>query len=700
MDGKKRGRQLSPWRLLLFVLVLLLIAGGTSLFFGQRSPEASTAIERYRTYLDEKQIKQARSVYFEELFGDVELQAEAERIALEALEAIQDDFHAVRINYERAEGAIRALEQSGIFIPTNKITEAYERINLDNRSKLQYEAGRVAWGAGEYLAAAQAYRFVDPSDPYYDVAREGLRRSLAAYRDAVIEEAAALVEEGEYLGSVSILEAALKELPEDEKLVDAYGKTLYRADDRYRQFMMEQARLAEDAGNMVFSLHILDTAISYLEELAELDISQLEDHVLRQANIQTDIRLLRAEAARLRANILNEAAERIDRLLAGRSYAAALAVLDEALDLLPDAARLLTKQEEIERALNYTFDTYMKAGPELLALDPGLALMSEWRANFGDAVVEIFPAPPSFPEERIELWWLQPGANRFQSRLVLEYNEDILNSLDLDPDLLRMFVELRSGDITETVELALNDPAYTLDSRIERSKLFSMTARLTYAGEALPEEILTSIRTQHAVRLFLTESSFYHEGSFDALADYRSYMKALEERKENAINARWKTLVELDLEEPSDEGSAGEETLEPLRIPNVRDTEGNRYREPYLISQDTRLGLTWKTESSFKRIRGSVAWLDEGSLSQGFMNQLFLDGGEALLAREENHQDLQILLLSGNRPLLALNLNEAKDEESFHLDLPFIADELTVKLVNRNTKNEAWAFILDLEVSP
>lgn len=699
MDRKKLARELSPWRLLLFILVLLLIAGGTSLFFGQTNDESLSAMSRFTLYLENNQIKQARSVYFEELFGDIELQAEAEAAALDALQVIQDDFHSGAINYERAEGSIRALEQSGIFLPTNKVDSAYRHINEDNESKLQFEAGRAAWASGHYMASAEAYREVDPQDPYYNLSQEGMKRSLEAYRDQVIKDAGALADEGEYLGSVSILEAALEQMPEDEALVDAYGTTLSLADDRYRQSMLDQARLAADNGDVVFSLHILDTAIDYLAELADSDIDVMADHMLRQANIQTDIRLLMAEAGRLRANIVNDASSAVDRLILNQSYLEALTVLDKSLALLPESRTLLTKQSELELALGYSFDTYLQATADLLALDPGLALLSEWRANFGDAVVELYPSPLTFPDERIEIWWLLPGANAFRTKVVPEYNAEILNELGLELEEFMMRVEVSSGNDSEVYELSLNGSDLLIDTPVNRREMFSLKAELSYGGEVLGDEVLDQLKNRHAVRLFLTESLFYNDGDFDAVADYRSYRAELQKREENAVAAKWQELVNLDLLPAPDEIDDDRALIEPLRLPNVQDREGLRYRESYLISGDTRNDLTWQSDSGFRRLRGTVAWLDPASLSHSMLAQIFIDDGVALRSQDAINQELQILVRSAGRPLLLYKLDGEQLGEAFELTLPFSTDSLTVSVSSQNDSDEAWAFILDMEVS-
>ena len=91
MEGLKNKRGPSLWRLLLFVLVLALIAGGTSLFFGGRQDDHSTAMPRFEQYLRTNRIKDARTVYYEELFGDVLLQPEAEEKALAALDQVVEE---------------------------------------------------------------------------------------------------------------------------------------------------------------------------------------------------------------------------------------------------------------------------------------------------------------------------------------------------------------------------------------------------------------------------------------------------------------------------------------------------------------------------------------------------------------------------------------------------------------------------------
>lgn len=696
MNANLRGKGLSLWRVLLFIFVLLLIAGGTSLFFGRRGQESFSAIERYAYYLEQNQIKLARSVYYEELFGDIQLQDEAEALAIDALDTIQEEFRQIRISYEQAEGAIRALEQSGIYIPGKKIEEAYKKIAKSNESKLSYEAGRTAWAEGDYLKSADAYARVERTDPYYTMAQEGMKRSLGAYRDVLIAEAKALSDAGEYLGSVQILEAGLLRLPEDESLVDAYGEGLSLTDDRYRQSMIEQARQAADTGDLTFSLHILNTARSYLEDLLEESGDIPAEHALRQANLQTDIRLLTTEASRIRAMIQNDAATDVDSYLAAGQYLQALASLDEATSLLPDSSALKAKEAELSSKLRYTFGTYIDLAAELAEQDPGIALLVDWRANFGDQIMELYPAPTGFGAEALAIQYLLPAANRFETNLEWEFDQERLQELGIDPGSLTLEVWATSADRELMVSLDSDTIRSALTLDLVRSEPFRIEAKLLLDGERLDSEDEQLIRSQRAVRLFLVDSAFVNDGELNSVDDYRAYQAELAERQKESTHSDWRGLIDLSLL-PSDTLT---DESHALLIPQATDLVGERHRDVYLFSSQTEQTLGWASADSFRALRVRIAWLDKTSVSTGLLQQLFAEETAAVPSAYDTATRIRLVVFADSVPLATLLLDAERLSDELEILLPFDADEFSVVLVSDDRVESNWSFVLDAEVAP
>lgn len=725
MFRKEHLKRLSWWRMLLFVLVLLLIAAGTSLFFGRPSNEGVTAISRFDNYVRSNRIKEARSIYYEEFVGDIELQTQAEESILLALEEIQESYANRRISYETADSSIRALEQSGIFIPSKRIEEAYVVIDEINQSQQHYISGRTAYTEGNYLASINAFTQINPAHSWYDLSRESLERSLTAYRNEVIDSAEALSAAGEHLASVRMLEAALVQMPQDQALVDAYGRMLSQVDDRYRQDILQLARAAADAGDSIYSFRILQSAISYLETMSDWDPADLNGHALQQANLQTDIRVLTAEAARMQGVIETNIVSDIDEYIASASYVDALGRLSDALELLGDSSVLLDMQSELQASMFYELDRYLDADEDLLAIDPGLSLLADWRANFGSNVLELFPVPPAFSANTFEIWWLLPGVNRFSANLMIETDVTWFEANGLTADGLMLRVTVESGDQGNFYELSYNEADIAVDMDIDRDEIFSVTTELFYEGDALPDEILEALEASNAVRLFLANGRFYNDGNFDAVGDYQTYLSEIDSR-ETPAEGNWLDIVNFTLmpavtseepgtdigEEPGEdpdngdlvetpgEGSETEVGLEPLQVARVVDLEDRRYNDSYLISSDVRETIRFSTQRPFTRLAVSVAWLNAERLQSAMLAEIFTDGGAEILALNAAVPQVDILVKSGERPLLRIPLDAGNLSEQLEISLPFAVSDLTITTITREITDRAWAFILDMEVAP
>lgn len=729
MEGKKRFSSSTLWRLLLFVLVLLLIAGGTSLFWGQRSDESNAAIVRFDRLLKQNRIKEARSVYYEELFGDVVLQAEAEEKAVDALEAVGIDFAAGRFDYEYALNAIRAFEQSGIFLPSQKIEASYQKITSINEANLSMDAALTAYDEGEYLKAIESYDEVPVGHRLYASAQEGKRRSLEQYRNQVILDAERLLSEGHHIASVHVLETALAVMPQDASLIDAYGEALVQSDDRYRQHIIDLARVQSDKSDVVFALQILEAAIEYLQEVNRESDSLAPDHSLKQANLAQDIRIFRAEASRMRADVVQASVDLIDEALSRGDYQTAVSRLDEATLFMPDSTILANKELELRAQISYELDEFMAAKPYLLELNSSLELLADWRANFGSGIVELYPTPLSYPNARFELWNLPPAVNRFEADLVLEYNEDSLAALGLDADDLKIEVELGSADRLETLQLGQETKIQSVSIAIDRQAIFQMQASVTVDDSTIDADVLEAAGL---VRIFVTGGRFYNDETLNVLSDYRDFDQLRKEKEDELAIARWRELhslsfVQGDLEEgssddaspsdPTNETEAGasesdltEDRDEPLEPETVelapylvdkgRDMSGSNYRNVYLYTNDTARISRWTTRRAYSRIRGTIAWQDSSSLSMVEEDALFHDTATLELDSLNLDQTLSVIIYADERPVKRLVLDADTDKSSFILDLPFEAEAIEIHVESVRERDAAFVFLLDLEVSP
>ena len=734
MEGKKRFASSTLWRLLLFILVLLLIAGGTSLFWGQRADESDSAIERFENLLKQNRIKEARGLYYEELFGDVVLQGEAEEAALEALQAVKVDFAAGRFGYEQALNAVRAFEQSGIFLPSMYIDSVYNQIAGINLANLNVEAGATAFAEGEYLLAAEYYDEVPVGHRLYATAQDGKRRSLNQYRADVIAEAETLLAEGHYIACVQVLEAALEVMPQDADLVDAYGEALVLSDDRYRQHIIDLARAQSDKGDVVFALQILEAAVNYLQEVNLSGESLPDDHSLKQANLSQDIRLLRAEASRIRADVIQTSMAEIDDDIAKAEFQAALATLDEAMVFMPDSTILANKETELASLITYTLNDFMAAKAELLELNAGLALMSEWQANFGEGIVELYPAADLFPSGQFDLWDIAAGVNHFEANFVLEYNENMLAALGISQAAVGLEVRIVSGENEEVFSLNADEPTRDFAMTIDRASGFLMEATLVIQDTTVADTFsVGALDDAGLMRLFVTAGQFTNDGSLSLTEDYRAQQADLADRAEAAASASWRELHSMsyldaqpntgtdpnaEVEEPGQSVEAGNEgnvtepsepdadedlnLLVPYRADKGRDTAANNYRNVYLYTEDSRPVNRWSSQRGFRRVRGTVAWQDPANLNQMRESELFLNPDQVDRDQINTDSTVTLIIYADDKAIGRFTLTAGSPPQSFYIDLPFESKEIRLSLVDENGSERDGSFVclLDLEVSP
>lgn len=694
MEGKKRFTSSTIWRLLLFVLVLLLIAGGTSIFWGRGSDYDDSAMGRFVTLLDDKRIKDARSIYYEELFGDVMLQAEADDKTLKALQSVASDFAQGRFDYETALNAIRAFEQSGIFLPSLQIEEAYTRIHEINEANLSVQAARTAFAAGQYLLAAEYYDDVPLGHRLYPTAIEWRRRSLNHYRETVIREAALLQDEGQYQACVQLLETALVVMPEDTALVDAYGDALVVSDDRYRQHIIDLARAQSDKGDVAFGLTILETAIAYLHDLNLSGQELPADHSLKQANLAQDIRLLEAEASRLQADVLQVSTASIKQALSERDYMEALRVLDEAESFMPGSRILQIREDEITTAIHYTFSDFFQGEADFLSLNPSWSLLTEWAANFGDGIVELYPAPAFASASILEIWDLPPGINHLEGELILEFNTTALESLGVAATSLAMQVTLGNGSNNQAYTLNSEQTTVNLSASLDRRSLLQLSTEIVILEET-EGVTLEMLESNAVVRVFLKDARFDNDGALSPLVDYRAYKAIQAERKLAAERGSWRGLDNLNYLATSGETL----TLAPFAIEKTRDVAGVNYRNVRLLSQDTSRSNRWLSDTPIRRIKGSLSWHDLTGI-------LTLDDGELFKAVADidtemlNTDTVTGLVFADEKILGIVELLPGADAQAFYFDLPFDVWQIRVELASSGDSELPFVVILDLEVSP
>ena len=273
--------------------------------------------------VDQGDYLEANQLYAEKVRGHMDLENEVEQGLETRIEEAITAYNREELSYDDARAVVERIERCDICSYAT-LADAYDRLNVLARSKNCYQAGEEAYEAADYKQAMEQYAQVSSEDQNFDAAQEKHTQARAAYRGAVLEEAAAEAEQADYDSALETLEAANLFLETDPELEAQIQK--YRTEQADHQ----AAEILRQADELLAQEQYAE-ACSYLSKQAEA--------LPERTDVQQALKDCR-EAYKTYA--LDQAEQ---ALLVQRDPGTAASIMGQALLVLPDDPDLLEQQE-------------------------------------------------------------------------------------------------------------------------------------------------------------------------------------------------------------------------------------------------------------------------------------------------------------------------------------------------------------------
>ncbi len=238
----------------------------------------------------------------------------AEKIC-EKLEALGNRYTDGSCDYAAADAALRSYEAMAIPGTADAAGACRTRLEQIRISREAYVRGQQLEAAKDYPAAMECYTQVSEEDRWgWENAQQKIQQCRDAYRNLILQEAGAFAQAGAYSDAIARLQNGLSILENDPTLTSQMEAYILAQADKERQELISQAQALADGGDYPAALALLAG-----QEEAELQQAYLS---LREAYAEWS--MMQAQAVLLEID-----------------YQASLAVIEEALLLLPDHEALL-----------------------------------------------------------------------------------------------------------------------------------------------------------------------------------------------------------------------------------------------------------------------------------------------------------------------------------------------------------------------
>lgn len=250
-------------------IVLILAALGVGAYFG---------LSWY--FSDEQQLLRALdSGDFEEAMeiveGNVSLRSNEKLI--EGLEKRIDDtlaeYSSGKMEYSAINLELDTIEKLKVKAVTDKVNEARAFVEKLNVSRTNFATAEKFFASGEYVEAMGLYAKVIEDDSNYDTAKAKYTEAVGKYRDKVLAEAAQYADSGNYRNAIVLLNAALKNIPDDAKVT-------------------EQVLIYEKAHKDALKADVLSDAAKYAEKADYISAMRLLKDYLIEYGSDVDVELL------------------------------------------------------------------------------------------------------------------------------------------------------------------------------------------------------------------------------------------------------------------------------------------------------------------------------------------------------------------------------------------------------------------------
>jgi len=264
--------------------------------------------------------------YAEALALAADADSDALRRRLEdRLDTLAADFLSENIEFSVVQMELNTIAQMNISGLSDRLDTTRTLVNNLNDSRTAFLTAETMFERGDYAGAIGQYMLVIQDDPNYGCARDGVRRSIDAFRTESLTTASSYSGDGDYESAIRILNDALRIIENDSELTQQL--TLYTV-----SFTAANRQQALDTATAYASNHDWANAISTLNNA----LRTLPDDSLL-------IERLRSYERSYVTDVVSQA----DELVAENRHDDAIALINGALQTVPNDEELLARRATI-----------------------------------------------------------------------------------------------------------------------------------------------------------------------------------------------------------------------------------------------------------------------------------------------------------------------------------------------------------------
>lgn len=262
------------------------------------------------------------------------------------------------LTFEAAEDELCFTEDYESLLGITSVTEKHDELIVLNNSKENFESGESYFMSGDYEDAIEYYGKVSEDSAYYEQAQSMIASAISQYRTEMLDNARTRVSDGDYVGAIALLEAALEIITDDAEittLINTYSSEYFSIVKN--DALTSSTNLSAD-GDFLQAMEILRNALDIVGDDAEIQraydscVSSYVEKVTNEVNAMLD-----------------------------EDWNAAHELMAEALNNLPSNEQLIELNQEVMRVQPIELNTLTVVDSVDLAFADGIDGISDSYGN-------------------------------------------------------------------------------------------------------------------------------------------------------------------------------------------------------------------------------------------------------------------------------------------------------------------------------
>lgn len=279
---KKKGKK--KWVALLILILVVLLAGGTGAVYW--TAPANQVVRA----LNSGEYASAVEIYNEDVAGNFLWRGLAARMLSGFAEDTLSAYNSGDLTYEETAARLNALSSfNDEELSRLALSSLTELAALEN-SQMAYEEAEALYAAGEYVDALELYTEVAESSPVYEDAQDKLNLCKTLYIADVLEKTADPESQSDYRQMLQMIDLAVSVFPDDTELLQRQNELTQGYQALVKSEAMTSASDAVADGNYETAFSVLQSALKTLPDDSDLKNllssaqSSYEDSIVSQVD--------------------------------------------------------------------------------------------------------------------------------------------------------------------------------------------------------------------------------------------------------------------------------------------------------------------------------------------------------------------------------------------------------------------------------